>query len=159
MKLCWFVEKDKEFFLFTSKICRDQECPSWYRQSSLRSVFTWEPYQIWGLYSVRRMQKGWWLVLSTWYKPTKLVSFGKRGSQPGKWAHKMGLPASLQCSSLINDWRGCASPIPSTAIPGQVVMSCIRKQTEQAREQHLLHGFCFGLEFLPSLPSVVVCDL
>jgi hypothetical protein len=52
---------------------------------------------------------------------------------------------------LINNWWGRAWSTVGDSIPGQVGLGGLRKQTEQASQQH--HGLCFSIMVSASVPA------
>lgn len=65
-------------------------------------------------------------------KLTQLQLSRNRAPQLRERLHKTGLQASLWSIVLISDWHRKAEPTVGGAAPMQVVLRCLRRQTEQA---------------------------
>lgn len=98
-------------------------------------------------------------------KLTQLQLSRNRAPRLRERLHRTGLQASLWSIVLISDWHRKAEPTVGSATPMQVVLRCLRRQTEQAIMkptnssplwsllQFVLPGSCSAL--VPILASLV----
>ena len=74
------------------------------------------------------------------------------------YLHKIGL---WKLVFLVNDGCGRTQPAMGSAIPGQVVLGCMKKQAEQATQSKAVTSIplCSLLQFLASVSALAFLDV